>query len=143
MVCIRFSARSKTILAGDSKTSSVTSIPPYRPNSAAIFTQRGLLIMKCRQTVEELNLRITGQGHHFAIHLIVTQQGNTLRPFLFGLTHRYPDIGIDKVCAFNPRGDIFRQGDFTPCFVPEHCIRRPAQLPASMPVVRPDASPDR
>ena len=37
MVCIRFSAWSKTILAGDSKTSSVTSIPPYRPNSAAIF----------------------------------------------------------------------------------------------------------
>ncbi len=67
--------------------------------------------------MEELNLRITGQGHHFAIHLIVTQQGNTLRPFLFGLTHRYPDIGIDKVCAFNPRGDIFRQGDFTPVFL--------------------------
>ena len=65
--------------------------------------------MKCRQTVEELNLRITGQGHHFAIHLIVTQQCNPFRPFLFCFPHRHPHIGIDKVSTFNSLRDIFCQ----------------------------------
>ncbi len=35
MVCIRFSAWSKTMLAGDSNTSSVTSTPSTRPNASA------------------------------------------------------------------------------------------------------------
>ena len=50
-----------------------------------LLTQRGLVVMERRQTVQELHVRVTGQRHHLRVHLIPAQQGNPLGPLLFGL----------------------------------------------------------
>ena len=63
--------------------------------------------------MQEFHLRIAGQLHHGAIHLIAAQQRNTLCPLLFGFAHRYPHVGVDKVRVLHACGNIFRQGYVT------------------------------
>ncbi len=97
-----------------------------------LFAQRGLVVMERWQAVEELDLRIAGQRQHRTVNLIIAEQGDTFGPFFLRLAHRYPDVGIDKIGAFHPRGDIFRQGDvatllFGQCGTGLHQLRlRPA-----------------
>ena len=42
-----------------------------------LFAQRGLVVMECRQAVEELDLRIAGQRQHRTVNLIIAEQGDT------------------------------------------------------------------
>ena len=61
IVCIRFSAWSKTIERSDSKTSSVTS-RPSSPNSLEdLLAHLGVAVVERRQAVHELDVRVAGR----------------------------------------------------------------------------------
>ena len=63
IVCIRFSAWSKTIDAGDSNTSSVTSISAMPWSAEHLLADLGLGVVERRQAVHELRVRVAGGGH--------------------------------------------------------------------------------
>ncbi len=58
-----------TMLAADSKTSSVTSIPPCSQTLPPFSYQASSGRHETRAAVEEFDLRVTGQLHHLAVHL--------------------------------------------------------------------------
>lgn len=109
MVCMRFSAWSNTMLAADSKTSSVTSIPPCRPNSSAIFLPSVVW--------SSWNAAGSGgiwpQGYQSTASSCCSPDNHAamqcVQPIFLCFTHRHPYIGIDKVSTFNSFSYIFRQ----------------------------------
>ena len=61
IVCMRFSASSKTIEAGDSKTSSVTSSAVSPNFSLDLLADLRVGVVERRQAVHELDVRVAGQ----------------------------------------------------------------------------------
>ncbi|MOA12975.1 hypothetical protein D3C78_1330010 [compost metagenome] len=93
-----------------------------------LLTERGLVVVKRRQAVQEFDVRVTGQFHHRHIDLIRLQQRDTLLPGFFRLAHRYPHVGIQKVRVLHPFGNVFGQGDlgaglFCQCLALCHQLR--------------------
>ena len=60
IVCIRFSASSKTSDAGDSKTSSVTSSAVHPELLEDLLADLRLGVVEGRQAVHELHVRVAG-----------------------------------------------------------------------------------
>ena len=52
--------------------------------------------MECGQTMHEYCVFVC-HAHQLGIYLIRRQLCNTLCPYLCGLTHGYPNVGIDNV----------------------------------------------
>ena len=86
-----------------------------------LLAERGLVVVKRGQTVQEFHVRVAGQRQHLAVNLIGPQQRDTLRPLLFGFAHRHPDIGIDEIRAFYACGDILGERD-PPAGLFRHCL---------------------
>ena len=61
-----------------------------------LATNRSLKVVERRQAVQEDSLGVS-VGHHCVINLIWAQQLDALLPQLGGLTHRYPNVGVDNV----------------------------------------------
>ena len=99
IVCMRFSASSKTSDAGDSKTSSVTSSAVQPELLEDLLADLGVRVVERRQAVHELHVRIAGQLHRLGVHLIGEQQRDALLPDVVGLAHRDPDVGEQEVGA--------------------------------------------
>ena len=100
MVCSRFSAWSKTMLAGDSKTSSVTSRPSVMPVCSMISRPTTVFgVVERRQAVHELDLRVAGRVEERRVDLVRREQLDALVPDVLGLAHRDPHVGVDEVDA--------------------------------------------
>ena len=63
MVCMRFSASSKTIDASDSKTSSVTSSAVMPNLASSLLADLGVGVVEGGQAVHELDVRVAGRRH--------------------------------------------------------------------------------
>ena len=70
MVWSRFSASSKTIEAGDSKTSSVTSRASRWYSSSRLAAELGVGVVQGRQAVHELRCRVPGRLHGGGVDLV-------------------------------------------------------------------------
>ena len=80
MVWSRFSAWSKTIEAGDSKTSSVTSRAVEAPLVVHLAADLGLGVVQGGQAVHELHLRVAGRLHELGVDLVGQEQLDPLAP---------------------------------------------------------------
>ena len=101
MVCIRFSACSKAMLAGLSKTSSVTSMPldKVRVLRGDLGADDGLGVVERRQAMHELHPRIACRRHQLGVHLEGEQHVDPVAPRLQRLAHGHPHVGVDEVDA--------------------------------------------
>src|SRR5690554_5594860 len=68
-------------------------------------------IMKRRQAVHESGTGIAGFLHDRCVHLIRQQQLYPFTPLLGRLTHRHPDISVDKIDPFNVGIHVIRYGN--------------------------------
>ena len=151
MVCIRFSAWSKTIECLDSKTSSVTSSassPVFWKSSSPTSVSP---VVEGRQAVHELDVRVAGLVEQRSVDLVGQQQVDALLPRLLGLTHGDPDVGVDEVDAVHARpevvgvrdpgaglrGDLLRGLDRPPAWLHR---TRGATIRTSMPIIAPATS---
>jgi hypothetical protein len=99
MVCMRFSAWSKTIEAGPSNTSSVTLHARDTERLRDLSSDRGFRIVECRQAVHELDVGIAGLAQALARDTKELKQADALSPLVLGLAHRQPHVGIDEISA--------------------------------------------
>ena len=87
MVCSRFSAWSKTMEAGLSNTSSVTSIA-VMPNWLAISAPSSVsALWNAGRQCMNLVLRIAGLRHYLLCHPVRFEQIYSLSPFFFWFAH--------------------------------------------------------
>ncbi len=93
----RFSAWSKTIEAGDSNTSSVTSRAVEPVLFEDLLPDLGLSVVQGGQAVHELDLRVARCRHDIGVHLVGKELVDALAPFLGRLAHRQPDVGVEEV----------------------------------------------
>src|SRR3954470_9848636 len=77
-----------------------------------LFAQHGFGIVERGQTVHELHVRTAASLHELRVHLIRQQQVDALLPYLFGLAHRHPYIGVDEINALDRLLGIFSQSEF-------------------------------
>ena len=111
IVCMRFSASSKTIDAGDSKTSSVTSSAVHAELLVDLLADLRVRVVERRQAVHELDVGVAGERHRLRVDLVGHEQLDALGPDLVGLAHRDPDVGEQDVAAPHGLGDVLGDRD--------------------------------
>ena len=99
--------------AGDSKTSSVTSMQSIPKRWAMSAPTVGVRVVERRQAVHELGRRLAGRLHHLAGDPVGREQLDAFAPVRFVLAHGEPDVGVDEVGATDRSVDIFGHGE--PC----------------------------
>ncbi|EGE57166.1 hypothetical protein RHECNPAF_470049 [Rhizobium etli CNPAF512] len=62
-----------------------------------LLAERGFGVVKSRQAMHELGLRIAGRFHQVLVDLIGGEQLDTFAPDLLRLAHRDPDIGVNEI----------------------------------------------
>ena len=109
MVWSRFSAWSKTMLAGDSKTSPVTSSPSGMGGVHHLGADAVLGSWNAGRQCMNL-AGVAGAVHEVGVHLVGAEQV-TARPRRPWLAHRHPDVGVDEVDAVHRRAGVVGDGD--------------------------------
>ena len=113
IVCIRFSACSKAMFAGLSKTSSVTSIPFARYGYCAAICAPTFVSQLWNAGRQCMNFTrgLPAARHQFGVDLEREQHVDTVAPRLDRLTHRHPHVGVDEVDAAHRLERIIGDGD--------------------------------
>ncbi len=82
-----------------------------------LFADLGVAVVEGRQAVHELGTRVAGGFHQVGVDLIRQQLLDALGPGFHRFAHRYPDIGVNEVDAFDRFFRIFGEGDACAAFL--------------------------
>ena len=111
MVCIRFSAWSKTTervgledLVGDLELLEPELLVDLRPTAV-------LEVVEGRQAVQELHVRIAGGAQHVRVDRVGPERVDPLGPDLLGLAHRHPHVGVRRSRTADALGDVLGERD--------------------------------